>query len=161
MSFMESYKRLDNLCKDLLNSQTGVTSYIESMEKLGIKRARVPNWESDYRMLKHYRHIRNQIVHETGANEENMCTQEDTIWLEQFRRRILSRQDPLALYEKESAASRKKQARPAANVRPLGSMQGNRPARRNQKWPIAVLPFWVVSAAIIVAVCLFYIWLNQ
>lgn len=32
MSFMEAYKRLDNLCKDLLSSDKGITEYIRQMD---------------------------------------------------------------------------------------------------------------------------------
>lgn len=100
MGYISSYKSLDNLCKDLLKSSTGVTEYITSMEKINNWRFKVQGWDDDYRQLKHYRDIRNQIVHENNADENNMCSVSDTQWLEQFYKRILNQTDPLALYKK-------------------------------------------------------------
>ena len=34
--FFEQYKKLDNLCKDLLNNNQGVSAYIKEMEKIPI-----------------------------------------------------------------------------------------------------------------------------
>ena len=34
MSFLSAYKKPDNLCKDFLQSETGVTTYINTMEQL-------------------------------------------------------------------------------------------------------------------------------
>ena len=34
MSFLEEYKRLDNLCKDMFSTSTGITTYIEELEKI-------------------------------------------------------------------------------------------------------------------------------
>ena len=61
--FFEQYKKLDNLCKDLLNNNQGVSAYIKEMEKIPIfERQLVKSWDSDYKMLKHIRWIRNNIV---------------------------------------------------------------------------------------------------
>lgn len=46
--FLQKYKKLDNLCKDLLNSKTGVSSYIESMEQCEYSR-KIAGWEDDYK----------------------------------------------------------------------------------------------------------------
>ncbi len=94
MGFMNSYKELDNLCKDLFSSDKGVTTYIEEMEKLKFLN---DSAKRDYKNLKHYRHIRNKIAHENNANEENMCTAEDTFWIDNFHYRIIKCDDPLNL----------------------------------------------------------------
>ncbi|MDE6107169.1 MAG: hypothetical protein K2F83_00630, partial [Oscillospiraceae bacterium] len=52
----------------------------------------------DLKMLQHYRCVRNQIAHEPGCTEENMCERGDAVWLDSFHARIMSRTDPLALY---------------------------------------------------------------
>ncbi len=98
MSFMRSYKRLDNLCKDLLDSDKGVSSYIEEMENKTYNTFKPANWNSDYYNLKRYRHIRNQIAHDTYAEEEDLCNRGDIIWIEDFHIRILNSEDPLAQY---------------------------------------------------------------
>lgn len=98
MGFMKSYKRLDNLCKDM--NGIGITGYIADMEKVKNGHSYASNWNTDYRQLKHYRYIRNQIAHESYADEENMCSSSDTIWIEQFHQSILEQRDPLAVYWK-------------------------------------------------------------
>ena len=75
MGFMRAYKRLDNLCRDM--NGIGVAGYIEDMNKKLNGSYAVSGWKEDYQTLKHYRHIRNQIAHETYADEENMCSAKD------------------------------------------------------------------------------------
>ena len=46
--FFEQYKKLDNLCMDLLNSNQGVSAYIKEMERTRIFEKRlVKSWDSD------------------------------------------------------------------------------------------------------------------
>lgn len=115
MGFMESYKRLDNLCKDLYRSDRGISSYISDMEQHTAAARWIPGWEEAYRTLKHYRHIRNQIAHETDMDEQALCTAADVRWIEGFRERLLNRTDPLAQY------TRMRQNRPARPTPPAYS----------------------------------------
>ena len=55
----------------------------------------VNGWDKDLQKLKHYRWIRNQIAHESGCSEKNMCKYEDVLWLDQFYERIMNQKDPL------------------------------------------------------------------
>ena len=96
MSFMSAYKHLDMICRDM--NGRGVSGYIDDMEANQRGSYTVQGWDSDYRQLKHYRWVRNQIAHEMNAEEDNMCTLEDTQWLENFYRRIMNCSDPLAHY---------------------------------------------------------------
>lgn len=98
MGFLQTYKRLDNLCRDM--NGVGVTGYLEDMEQLPDGEYRVPGWKDDYLQLKHYRYLRNRIVHEVNADEEDLCSAADTVWIENFYTRILGTNDPLALYRK-------------------------------------------------------------
>ena len=107
MGFMQSYKRLDNLCRDM--NGVGVTGYLEDMDRKSGAGLQVTGWWDDYRQLKYYRHIRNQIAHENNATEEGLCSEDDSAWIEAFHHRILDRMDPLALY---CAARRKQQSPP-------------------------------------------------
>ncbi len=100
MEFMSAYKRLDNLCKDLLRSDKGVTSYIDEMDNGKYTNLKPYYWNEDYKKLKHYRHIRNQIVHDNYADERTMCDYDDVAWIENFHNRILQGTDPLAQYSK-------------------------------------------------------------
>ena len=99
MEFLDTYKRLDNLCKDLLGSSVGITSYIKEMEECRVYAYKIKNWETDYRKLKHYRYIRNQIVHENSASESSLCNINDCRWLAEFYQRILNQMDPLSQYQ--------------------------------------------------------------
>ena len=107
MGFMQSYKRLDNLCRDM--NGVGVTGYLEDMDRKSGAGLQVTGWWDDYRQLKYYRHIRNQIAHENNATEEGLCSEDDSAWIEAFHQRILDRTDPLALY---CVARRKQQSPP-------------------------------------------------
>lgn len=104
MGFMASYKRLDNLCKDM--NQIGVSGYISDMEDLETEILSVPEWKDDYYKLKHYRYIRNQIAHENDADEETLCSSEDIKWVEDFHAKIMTQNDPLALHYQKSATNR-------------------------------------------------------
>ena len=100
MGFIDSYKHLEKLCGDLLQNDRRLSAYIDAMQNTPVARYTVKNWDSDLKQLKHYRWVRNQIVHEPGCTEENMCTAEDAQWLDNFYARILQQTDPLALYRK-------------------------------------------------------------
>lgn len=90
----EEYKAVDNICRDIFSSQSGVSQYITEMEQNSFYGRSVPSWDNDCRMLKRVRWLRSQIAHETSVTE---CNEEDAAWLEEFHRRLLERQDPLAL----------------------------------------------------------------
>ncbi len=96
MGFIENYKRLDNLCKQVLNSETGVTTYINRLEAIKDR-----GFLTEYKKLKTYRHIRNQIVHDNNVSEKNLCTKQDVVWLKQFHDRIINKTDPLELYRRK------------------------------------------------------------
>lgn len=99
--FLEEYKRLDELCKQVLDSDKGVTEYISEMEK-DDSREMVPMWYDDYKMLKRVRWIRNQLVHSPGSFDENLFAQEDILWIQNFRVRIMACDDPFALLRKRN-----------------------------------------------------------
>lgn len=98
MGFMSAYKHLDRLCRDI--NGIGVTGYIEDMERNHIGAFRVSGWDNDYKQLKHYRWIRNQIAHENYADEDTLCEPKDAEWLDEFYDRIIKQTDPLALARK-------------------------------------------------------------
>lgn len=106
----EEFKQVDMICGDMFSCQHGISQYISEMEQIFPDgRQRVSSWETDYRNLKHIRWLRNQIAHEISA--EN-CSMADVEWLEQFHRRILNGQDPLAVLR------RAEQSRPGHRTRP-------------------------------------------
>ena len=101
MSFLDSYKRLEKLCGDIYGNPHGLSAYIDEMQSKIDGSYLVPGWNEDLKKLKHYRRVRNIITHEPGYTEENMCEPDDALWLEHFYSRIMSTDDPLAIYGKE------------------------------------------------------------
>ena len=106
MDFMEAYKRLEKLCGEILGDDRRVSGYIDEMLKTPQGAYRVRGWNEDLKQLKHYRWVRNQIVHDPSCCEENMCSEGDTQWILDFYARIMDQTDPLALYRKAVQASR-------------------------------------------------------
>ena len=100
----DKYKSVDNICRDMFSSQSGISQYITEMEQNSfLGQSTVPSWDGDYRRLKRIRWLRNQIAHESSATD---CNEEDVLWLEEFHHRLLMCQDPLALLGKVKANSR-------------------------------------------------------
>ena len=110
MGFIDSYKHLEKLCGEILNDERKVSAYIDEMINTPRGVCLVRGWNEDLKKLKHYRWVRNQIVHEPGCAEENMCSPEDALWLDDFYSRIMNQSDPLALYYK--AANVRSKQRP-------------------------------------------------
>ena len=123
MGFMQSYKHLDMLLKDM--NGIGISGYINEMDNYPEGRYEVHDWTNDYKGLKHYRWIRNQIVHERDASEENMTDDEDTLWIDSFYNKVIRQQDPLALYFK-SVKSNKKVDENNKNYNPKSENKDNK-----------------------------------
>ena len=101
MGFMDSYKRLEKLCGEVMNDDRKVSAYIDEMYRLSNGFDSVEGWREDLKQLKHYRRVRNQIVHDPGCTEENMCELGDAEWIDQFYWRIMNGTDPLTKYRKK------------------------------------------------------------
>lgn len=100
MGFVDSYKKLEKLCNEIYGDKHGLSSYIDEMTNNPIGSCYVSEWDENLKQLKHYRWVRNQIVHEPGCTEGNMCELEDVLWLDDFYSRIMNQTDPLAMYVK-------------------------------------------------------------
>lgn len=122
MGFMDSYKQLEKLCGDMLG-EGRVSAYIKEMSDKPRGAYLVSGWENDLKRLRHCRRIRNQIAHEPGCSETDMCLPEDAKWLDDFYARIMNQTDPLALYYKYTHPSPKytKPVDAAADTRPTES----------------------------------------
>ncbi|MBR3849948.1 MAG: hypothetical protein IKM36_05580 [Oscillospiraceae bacterium] len=146
MNFIEQYKRLEKLCGEIMNDDRKVSAYIDEMINTSNGAYFVPGWDADLKRLKHYRWIRNQIVHDPGSSEENMCSAEDVNWLVQFHARIMNCTDPLSLYRKATRSGNARQMtphneryrpqqayQPRQQVRPPQSNHTNLYPRRKRK----------------------------
>ncbi len=109
MDFQESYKRLDQLCKDCLLSDNGVSEYLRRMENKRVEFWQFHiSWEEDYKILKHVRWIRNQLSHEVGTLQSDICTENDLKFVEDFYNRIINCADPFANLREAKEAERKR-----------------------------------------------------
>lgn len=152
MGFLNSYKRLDNLCRDM--NGIGITGYIKDMENSARGTYSVPGWREDYLQLKQYRHIRNRIVHENDIDETDLCSAQDTAWLEAFYQRILTQKDPLALYYKYKEATKQHTSDKASSPQPPQSDPSPLAGKRRHT-PIGCATFLFLAIAIVAGV-LFY-----
>lgn len=112
VEFQEEYKRLDRLCKDYLSSTEGVSEYISQMKSAPWNDRRyVSTWEDDYKQLMHVRWVRNQLAHEVGTLNSDICTEDDLDWVQSFYNRIMNGSDPFTILRKakEEEALRAKQ----------------------------------------------------
>ena len=111
-NFFDEYKALDRLCKDILESENGVTEYIERMEREERGKMIVADWERDYKKLKSMRYLRNRIAHEDGIKESDVCSPSDTSWVMQFQDRIMAEEDPLTVLHNYDASLKKEKQKP-------------------------------------------------
>lgn len=101
LEFQEEYKRLDRLCKDYLSSAEGVSEYIRQMDSTPpCNRRYVLSWEDDYKQLKHIRWVRNQLAHEVGTLNSDICAKDDLDWVQSFYNRIMNGSDPFTIMRK-------------------------------------------------------------
>ena len=112
---MNSYKQLEKLCNEIYHDSHGVSAYIDDMTNLSLDLRYIPNRNDDLKQLKHYRWVRNQIVHEPDCTEENMCEPEDVVWIDNFYDRIMEQTDPLSLYHQAITSKQTKQTTHSQN----------------------------------------------
>lgn len=141
MGFLDSYKRLEKLCGEVMNDDRRITAYIEEMNNTPMGSLHVSTWNEDLKKLKYYRHIRNQISHEPGYTERNSVTASDVKWIDDFYIRIMQQKDPLTLYHKsvkrrsvqKKAASRKAPAKIPSKK--SAKAPAKRPAKKKSGMP--------------------------
>lgn len=132
--FQEEYKRLDRLCKDYLSSTEGVSEYIRQMDATSPRNRRyVSTWEKDYKQLKHIRWVRNQLAHEVGTLNSDICTQDDLDWVQSFYSRIMNGSDPFTIIrkagEEEAARAKQQAAEKKAAEKKTAVIRNQRPAQ--------------------------------
>ena len=143
MGFLDSYKRLEKLCGEVMNDDKRITAYIDEMNNTPMGSLHVSTWNEDLKKLKHYRWVRNQIAHNPDATEKNMTTSTDVKWIDDFYIRIMHQKDPLTLYHKavrkrsvqKATASRKTTAKTPskAPTRVPSKKSAKAPAKRPTK----------------------------
>ena len=97
--FFDEYKKLDKLCSEMYGINSGgVTCYLNDMMAVPVmQRNRIPEWNQTYDRLRELRHIRNQMAHGEGSFEDYPCSEEDVLWLFEFRSKIMHISGPRAV----------------------------------------------------------------
>ncbi len=112
--FLEQYKRADSICRDIYNSDSGITNYINLMrDAKNYKMQDIDEWDDVLKRLMSLRHIRNKLTHDIGTLDMELCTEDDVLWLESFCQSLLDTSDPLAkhyraFYAKEKTKKKSK-----------------------------------------------------
>ncbi|MBQ7906962.1 MAG: hypothetical protein IJ309_03205 [Clostridia bacterium] len=116
--FLKAYNALDELCKQILRSDKGVSTYISLMEREYYRGVSLKSrFNSEYKWLKRVRFVRNQIAHESDSLV--IAEVDDLNFVKNFRQRIMNQTDPFAIVEVEKRAQeeerRKRQRAQAKN----------------------------------------------
>lgn len=99
VEFLEEYKELDNLMKDYLRSESGVTAYIEALESMPSDKQFL--YLEDIKKLKHLRWIRNNLAHESNSMNKNVCNDDDIDSIRKYYEKIINNLDPLHILSNE------------------------------------------------------------
>ena len=67
--FMEAYKHLDKICREIFSAEKGVTTYIDEMREISDGSRFVSSWNNVLNRLIQLRKIRNDYAHEVGNLE--------------------------------------------------------------------------------------------
>lgn len=97
LEFLEAYKSLDELCKQILSSNQGVSEYISEMSDESQGYIKIACWKKDLNDLKRVRRIRNTLVHEPNSFQDDLISIDDIEWVKDFRSRIMESTDPFSL----------------------------------------------------------------
>ena len=143
LDYLESYKRLDQLCRDMFRSKDGVTEYINQMDRVISRINSKPDWRNFYSRLKYQRRLRNDLVHNTECSE---CTEEDIDEIEYFFDLILKQEDPLACIRKQQTLTRH------ASIQTSDSSSIRREYHSTKSGIVEVLIYIIVFLTIIVLI---------
>ena len=143
LDYLESYKRLDQLCRDMFRSKDGVTEYINQMDRVISRINSKPDWRNFYSRLKYQRRLRNDLVHNTECSD---CTEEDIDEIEYFFELILKQEDPLACIRKQQTLTRH------ASIQTSDSSSIRREYHSKKSGIVEFLIYIIVFIAIIVLI---------
>ncbi len=113
VEYFDEYKAVDNICRDMLSADQGVSEYIRQMEDIESYACRqVKGWYEKYKMLKHLRWIRNQIAH---GEQQAEITPDDLAEIKNFHGQLLNVKDPLSIALHSQNKSLKQSSSVASN----------------------------------------------
>lgn len=104
--FLEAFISLESFCAQKLGITTaGVSEYITRLT--GAKM--VIGKEATLDHLRHYRNLRNRLVHENGALRSLVdISKADVKWIKSFEKSVRKNKDPLSVYYKKSNDQKRK-----------------------------------------------------
>ena len=143
LDYLDSYKRLDQLCRDMFRSKDGVTEYINQMDRVISRINSKQDWRNFYSRLKYQRRLRNDLVHNTECSD---CTEEDIDEIEYFFDLILKQEDPLACIRKQQTLTRH------ASIQTSDSSSIRREYHSKKSGIVEFLIYIIVFIAIIVLI---------
>ena len=143
LDYLESYKRLDQLCRDMFRTKDGVTEYINQMDRVISRINSKQDWRNFYSRLKYQRRLRNDLVHNTECLD---CTEEDIDEIEYFFDLILKQEDPLACIRKQQTLTRH------ASIQTSDSSSIRREYHSKKSGIVEFLIYIIVFIAIIVLI---------
>ena len=143
IDYLESYKRLDQLCRDMFRTKDGVTEYINQMDRVISRINSKQDWRNFYSRLKYQRRLRNDLVHNTECSD---CTEEDIDEIEYFFDLILKQEDPLACIRKQQTLTRH------ASIQTSDSSSIRREYHSKKSGIVEFLIYIIVFIAIIVLI---------
>ncbi len=133
--FLEQYKRADSICREMYNSESGITNYINLMrDAKNYKEQDIAEWDEVLGKLMALRHIRNKLTHDVGTLDMELCSEDDVVWLDNFCELLLTATDPLAKHyrafsQKKKSATKKKKTQstePVFKTTPLSQRKHKR-----------------------------------
>ena len=143
LDYLKSYKRLDQLCRDMFRSKDGVTEYINQMDRVISRINSKQDWRNFYSRLKYQRRLRNDLVHNTECSD---CTEEDIDEIEYFFDLILKQEDPLACIRRQQTLTRH------ASIQTSDSSSIRREYHSKKSGIVEFLIYIIVFIAIIVLI---------
>lgn len=98
--FFEEFTKLDKTCVSVYQAEGGTLGYLEQMRNVSGSYAEiVPHWTQELEQLHRYRTIYQALSQSPEAFAECLCARDDVEWIQDFGRRIMERNDPLALLQ--------------------------------------------------------------
>lgn len=156
LEFLEAYKSLDELCKQILKSDRGVSEYLDEMDRQGLGCMKVSGWDNDYNQLKKMRWIRNRLVHDTDSFQDNLFTVQDIEWLKNFHLRIMKCTDPFSLLRHSTMPQRKvpvkQESYPKTVFRESNPRADVRESEQTQGWGLVIAIIILIGIAILAVI---------
>lgn len=119
IEFFDEFRKVESILNERFDCKSGVSEYINRMtEKQSSGEKKVPTWKDDFKTLKHLRWVRNQIAHNSDA--EDICKKEDLKDIKEFHKTLDLGKDPLSLIARKKKAVKQGSKKPLYTLIALG-----------------------------------------